>query len=167
MDINSFFQSKYFKAILIGIACLIVLLLVFKGGMYIGFRKANFSYRWGENYHRVFGGPPGGFLRDFEGRDFISGHGTVGTIAKIEGNNIIIKGQDGVEKMVITTKDTTIRKGMTDIKLSNLKIDDQVVVIGSPNDAGQIEVKLIRVFPPVSPGPVPSRPFPLPQIWPR
>lgn len=142
----NFFQSKTFKWLIGILGGLIILLLIFQLGMYIGFRKAGFSYLWGDNYHRAFGGPKGGFLRDFEGRDFISGHGTAGTIAKIDGSSLIIKDRDGVEKVVSITESTSIKKGRTDIKLSDLKIDDQVVIIGSPKDDGTVEAKIIRIF---------------------
>jgi hypothetical protein len=32
------------------------------------------------------------------------------------------------------------------IKKDDLKVGDQVVIIGSPNEQGQIEAKLIRIF---------------------
>jgi hypothetical protein len=34
------------------------------------------------------------------------------------------------------------------VKISDLKVDDFVVVIGEPNDSGQIEAKFIRLLPP-------------------
>ena len=49
MDFNKFFQSKPFKILAVGILALIVLLLVFKAGEFVGYRKARFSYKWGEN----------------------------------------------------------------------------------------------------------------------
>lgn len=148
MDTQEFLQSKKFKCILAVIAGLIILLLVFQLGVFVGLRKARFSYQWGDNYHRVFGGPRGGFMRDFQGRDFISGHGTAGTIAKIDGNTIVIKGRDGVEKSIVTTDKTTIKNGGADIKVSDLKVDESVVVIGSPNADGSINAEIVRVFDP-------------------
>jgi hypothetical protein len=43
---------------------------------------------------------------------------------------------------------TDIKSGFKNIKLADLKIGDIIVIIGSPNDKGQIEAKIIRVFPP-------------------
>jgi hypothetical protein len=142
----NFFQSKTFKWLISILVGLIILLLIFQLGMYVGFRKAGFSFRWGDNYHMMFGGPRGGFLRDFEGKDFISGHGTAGIIAKIDGNSLIIKGPDGVEKIINITDGTAIKKGTADIKLSDLKIDERVVIIGSPKEDGSIDAKIIRIF---------------------
>ena len=146
MNIQNFFQSKYFRWLLKGLGALIVLLLVFQLGFFVGFRKAGFSYGWGDNYHRAFGGPRGGFLRDFEGRDLISGHGTAGTIAKIDNGSLIIKDQGGVEKIVNFDDDVSIKKGNADVQLQDLKVDDRVVVIGAPKNDGSIQAEILRVF---------------------
>lgn len=86
MDYNKIFQSKLFKLFLLGIGIFILLLLGFKLGMVVGFGKARFSYRWGENYHQNFAGPRGGFFEDFyDNKDFIEAHGVFGEIIKIDG----------------------------------------------------------------------------------
>jgi len=140
------------KGIIIGLAVFVVIVLIFGAGIFVGGMKAKFSYRWAESYHENFAGPRGGFLGDwrqlppFPG-DFIESHGTFGQIIKIEGNTLIIKGRGDVEKVVLVTEKTIIQSGRKDIKILDLKVDDQVVIIGSPNEQGQIEAKLIRVFP--------------------
>jgi hypothetical protein len=166
MDTNAIFQSKSFRWVLIGIGCLIVLLFVFKLGEFVGARKADFSYRWGENYHRMFGGPRGGFLQDFGGRDLLPGHGTVGIVIKIDGNSLIVKSPDGVEKTVVITPDTTIRRGSAIIKVPEIVPDTQIVVIGTPKDNGTIEAKFIRIFDPTAGSPPNRGPFrfPLPKF---
>jgi len=147
MDFNKIFQSKMFKIVLYGIGGFILLLLAFKTGMVVGFRKADFSYRWGENYHRNFAGPRGGFFKDFFDRNFIDAHGTFGQIIKIDGSTLIIKGHNDVEKMILINDNTVIKRLKETIKIFDLKVDDYIVVIGEPNAAGQIEAKLIRVLP--------------------
>ena len=139
--------SKTFKIILISVAALIVLLSVLAAGMFIGFKKADHSYRWGENYYQNFGGPGRGLPRDFVGKDFMGGHGVDGQIIKIDGSTLIIEGRDNIEKIVLIKEDTLIRRLRETIKLSDLKVDEQIVVIGQPNDVGQVEAKLIRVLP--------------------
>lgn len=148
MTIKEFVQSPKFKWLLVGMGSIIVLLLVFQAGVSVGFRKARFSFMWGDNYHQAFGGPKGGVLRDFAGKDFISGHGTAGAIVRIDANNIIIKGQDGIEKIVTISDQTSIKQGNSDIKVADLKPDEPVVVIGSPNEDGSIRAKIIRIFDP-------------------
>jgi len=133
------------------------LLAVFSTGVFVGARKAAFSYRWGENYHQLFGGPRNGFLQDFKGSDFTGGHGTVGAVIKIESNTLVIKGPDGVEKKVAVDAQTTIRRGTDTIKISDIAANNTVVVIGSPQNDGTIQAKLVRVFDPYG-NPIPPRP---------
>lgn len=152
MNFKNFWQSTLFKGLILGISIfailLIFLLLIFKLGMLVGFRKAGFSYKWGENYHRNFAGPRGGFFGDSFGKDFIEAYGTFGQIIKIDGSTLIVKGRENVEKIVLVKENTTIKHLRETIKLSDLKVDDYIVVIGEPNDKGQIEAKFIRVMPP-------------------
>jgi len=176
MNLKSFFQSKTFKRILWGIGGLIVLLFVFRAGMIVGFKKASFSYQWGENYHRNFAGPRAGFFGDFMGgdfgKDFIDAHGVFGQIIKIDGSTLVIKGANEAEKIILLKDDTAVRRLRETIKPGDLKVDDNIVVIGSPNNAGQIEAKLIRVLPaspkrergepPMPAGAMPIGPFPAP-----
>jgi 5S rRNA maturation endonuclease (ribonuclease M5) len=149
VDINNFFQSKTFKIITWCVAGFIVLFFVFNLGVFVGTQKASFSFRWAEQYHNNFAGPANGFFQQFAGKDFIDSNGVFGKIIKVADQSIIVKGKDDVEKIVSITDKTTIKYQNKDIKISDLKIDDEVVIIGEPNDAGQIEAKLIRVMPPL------------------
>jgi hypothetical protein len=151
-------ESKIFKIILWGILGFIVLLIVFKAGMAVGFKKASFSYKWGENYHRNFGGPKKGFLEDFSGRDFLEGYGTFGQIIKIDDLTLVIDGRGDMEKIILIKEDTVIKRFRDNIKLSDLKVDDYVTVIGEPNEEGQIQAKLIRLSPPRPPMRAPFKP---------
>ena len=159
-------QSKAFKVVLWGIIGAIILLCVFNLGMFVGFKKARFSYQWGENYHRNFAGPRQGFFRDFGGKDFTESHGVFGQIIKIDpqaGSGqvaVVIKGDKDVEKIVMVKEKTVIERFKETIKPVDLKVNDRVVVIGEPNNSGQIEAQLIRVLPvpegaPFNPGPPP------------
>lgn len=148
MDINKIFQSKASQGILFGLAGLIVVLFIFKVGMVVGSRKADFSSRWGEKYHQNFAGPRGGFFNDLGREDFIEANGVFGQVIKIDGQTLVVKGRDNVERIVLVKEDTAIMRFREKIKPSDLKNDDYVVVIGEPNDNGQIEAKLIRVLPP-------------------
>jgi len=156
INFNKFFNSKKFRAVFIAIALFAVFLLVFKIGVFVGYKKAQFSYRWGENYQRNFAGPRRGFFgnikRGFEDKDFINAHGTFGEIIKIdtatssEKSILIVKGKDDAEKTIIISNKTIIIKGRDAVKSNDIKVDDRIAVIGSPNEQGQIEARLIRVF---------------------
>jgi len=147
-------DSVWFRRVLLGVLGLLVLAIVFEAGIMIGYRRANFSYQWGENYHLIFGGPKEGFLPPpgAGGRvlimrnDFINPHGLTGTVMKVDGQSIIVKGDDKVEKTIVVSDKTSIRSGNQDVKISDLKEGDMIVAIGDPNNSGQVEAKLVRVF---------------------
>lgn len=160
MDLNKVGQSKVFKGILIGIGALVIALLIFKAGMIIGYRKTNFFFRGGPNNHRNFGEPEprGGFFSNFRDRNPMIGHGSSGQILKIDGSTIDMMERDNVEKMVVVNDQTVMRSDDATIKLADLKVNDYIVVIGQPNNAGQIEAKFVRVMPPPSGAPIQAVP---------
>jgi len=148
MDINKFFESKLFKRIVVGIVLLASILFILKLGIFIGSRRADFAFKWGENYHKNFAGPRQGFFNEFMGQDFIEGNGAFGQIIKIDGQTLVVKDAKNIEKVVLIKDDTTIVRFRDTLKLSDLRVDDNVVIIGNPNDVGQIEAELIRLMPP-------------------
>jgi hypothetical protein len=151
MDENKQRKSDVLKQIIIGLAVFVIICLIFWIGMFIGGLKAGFSYRWAESYHKNFAGPRDGFLNDWRSLPkggFINAHGVFGQIIKIEESAIVIKGDGNVEGIVIVKDDTIIERLKEIVKISDLKVDDFIVVIGEPNDSGQIEAKFIRLLPP-------------------
>ena len=139
------------KWIIVGLAGFVIIILIFGAGMFVGGIKARFSYRWAESYHKNFAGPREGFFGNWQGippfpGEFIEGHGTFGEIIKINDSDLVIKGQGDLEKIIVLKEDTILEKGRATIKKEDLKVGDQVVIIGSPNEQGQIEAKLIRIF---------------------
>ncbi|MEZ7820909.1 MAG: hypothetical protein QMB51_01215 [Patescibacteria group bacterium] len=152
--ITELFNSKPFIIIIISTASLILLLLAFKLGVFVGFEKAKFSCMWNNNYNKNFDGPRGqknGFQPPFsmngEGLPMMDSRGLFGEVIKIDNNSLTIKDKDDVEKIVVITDKTTIREFKKDIKITDLKIDEKVVIVGEPNSSGQIEARLIRVLP--------------------
>lgn len=139
-------NSPALRGIIVGVAATLIVLIIFGLGIFVGTQKARFSYRWAAYYHKNFGGPRGGFMRGFGGRNFIDGHGVFGEAIKIDKNVVTVKSRKGVEKSIVISDKTTIRRRYETIKMSELKVGDVLVVIGSPNDKGQIEAKMIRVF---------------------
>ena len=149
MDINKILDSRLFKGLLFGIMCFIILGFIFNLGLYVGTKRAEFSFKWADQYHRNFGGPQGGFFEEFIGPDneFTNGNGVFGQIIKIDDGSLTVKGQDNTEKIILVTNKTTIVYQKKNIKLSDLKMGNSIVVIGAPNDNGQIKAELIRVMP--------------------
>jgi hypothetical protein len=149
-----------FGWVLKGLVGLIAALLILQLGMFVGFRKASYSFGWGDNYQRVFGGPRSGLMRDFAGRDFLSGHGLAGSVVNIDEPDLIIEGNDGIEKTVVTDAHTAIMRGRMLIGLSDLFPEDAVTVIGRPKNDGIIFADIIRVLDFNRNAPLPPRPFP-------
>ncbi len=145
---TSFFQSKTFKGILYGIGGVIVLLLVFESGIYVGYQKAVFSTRWAQNYpSNFFPKPDPRFPPQGNDMVFISPHGAFGDIIKIDNQSLVVKGNDEAEKNILVQPDTVIEKDFDKINVMALKVGDHVIVFGAPNDSGQIAAKVIRVLP--------------------
>lgn len=145
---NKKINSDILKWIIIGLLFIVVIVLVFGVGIWVGGKKAKFSYHWAEQYHKNFAGPRVGFFsdwRNFPRGDFIEGHGAFGEIIELQVSGFVIKGRGDVEKVIVTTEDTIIKKGRKTVK-DKLKVGDRAVIIGSPNEEGQIEAKLIRIF---------------------
>ncbi|MBU6431076.1 MAG: hypothetical protein KGJ58_02545 [Patescibacteria group bacterium] len=147
MNAKIFFQSKNFKRIICGIAIAIAILAVFQAGMFVGYRKASFSYRWGDNYHRAFGERGEHMTSFFRDGDFTNSSGAIGKIVKIDLPTLMIESKDGIEKAVSITDDTIIKKFRETVKPEDLKAGDFVIAIGSPNDKAGIEAKIVRIIP--------------------
>ena len=159
-DLKHFIKSKKFYIAIAFVFLMAILAGTFSLGVAVGYYKARFSYSWGENYHRNFGGPKQGFMKDFgrdmSGSDFIEAHGTFGKVLKIDGSSLVIQGVDNVEKLVATDANTEIRRFHDIIRLNDLRTDESVIVIGEPGESGQgengqIDAKFIRVLPVGSP----------------
>ena len=144
-NIKKVFEGRNSFRILCVIGVIIVGLLIFYAGIGVGFRKASFGRAWGENYERNFGMMPN---RPMFGKDnFPNAHGAVGKIIETKLPTIIVQDRDNTEKVILIKTDTQIQKAMEKIAVNDLKMDDFVVVIGTPNKQGQIEAKFIRVMP--------------------
>ena len=147
-------ESKLFRIIILSITGLIILVFVFGLGVFVGTKKADFSFKWADEYHRNFGGPQGGFFGDMMTQDFTTANGVFGQIIKIDPSTgsgqaaiLTVNGKDNVEKSILVSDKTIIHIQKKNERLSDLKVGDSVNVIGDPNNSGQIQAELIRVIP--------------------
>ncbi|MFA6445928.1 MAG: hypothetical protein WCW14_01605 [Candidatus Paceibacterota bacterium] len=150
MNYKLFFKTYIFTKIVYIIAAIVIILFIFQAGVFVGYRKASFSYNLGDNYYQTFGGPRGGPMMDRgpRGEEFINSHGSVGKIIQISLPTIIVSEPNGVEKIITIDDDTTVRRFREELKPTDLSINDMVVIIGSPDKKGQIDASLIRLLPP-------------------
>ena len=135
-------MEKYdtWKILVVAMCSLLVLVVVFGAGMLAGSEKAEFSEHWEANYRpNVFGimlRPPMS----------LNAHGVDGPIVKLNQGSLVVEDGDGSEKTVLISPSTTIREDGNTIGFSELKLNDHVVVIGSPNDQGEVNAIIIRIM---------------------
>ncbi|MDO8240485.1 MAG: hypothetical protein Q7T51_00665 [Candidatus Moranbacteria bacterium] len=160
---KEFIQSRTFKIIASIVGVLLIAIISFGGGVAVGLRKARFSENFGRNYAQNFmgsrfqdgrggmmngrGGFAGGMMNQIEGRDLRNGYGVSGAVISITDNNVVIKDGANKENTVAVSDKTLIKSQGDNLKLSDLKVDDKIVVMGNPGDDGVVNASLIRVFP--------------------
>ncbi|MEI8361445.1 MAG: hypothetical protein WCG01_04920 [bacterium] len=168
-----FVKSKKFKTVIIVFGGILLGSLVFSAGVSVGFHKARFAGQWNGNYERNFGrrddargncnfdrrsrqpfnnNKEGGFGENFlppmPGRpnEMMNSHGVSGQIFSLATTSFVVKDLDGLEKVVNFSSSTPVMSGFVSTSTTALKNDALVMVIGSPNNNGQIDSKLIRIF---------------------
>jgi len=157
MSTQEMLKSRKFKIAALIVGVIIIALVSFGAGVAIGFHKARFSYKFGENYERNFVGGPfqgtgmmkqgqRGMMGDFGGQGLRNSHGLSGAIISVANNQIVIKDRDGQENTISVNDKTLIKQGQNTISVNDLKNDEQIVVMGQPGDNGTINADLIRVF---------------------
>jgi hypothetical protein len=80
------------------------------------------------------------FARAHEGHD----HTVMGTIASIDGTNLMVKTADGKQTMVMMDAKTKITQGTTKVDVKALKVGDRVVASG-PAEKGMISAETVKV----------------------
>ena len=149
MDFRDIHKSQKVRGILIGLGVTVLVLVIFQAGMVAGYHKAKFGVQFSDNFERNFGGPRGrNFGGGFPAPGMPGGHGAVGEIVSIALPQVVIAGPDNLEKTVLVGKSTIVREFRDEITVDKLKVSDFVVVLGNPNEEGQIDAKLIRLMPP-------------------
>lgn len=134
------------RRIIIVLASLLVAILIFKAGIAVGVHKANFEKSWGEHYAQNFGprrkAPLGNRSDEFQ-----NAHGTIGKIISLSTPTVIVEGRDGVEKSILVSAVTQIKQRKDSLHSTDLTLGQFIVVIGDPNEQGQIDAKFIRILP--------------------
>jgi hypothetical protein len=148
MDIKNVVKSKEFKVLLYIIGATIVLLFVFQFGMYVGFKKATFSNRVGNDYFQQMHEGLGriGVQPD----DFINAHGAIGQIISVKLPLIVVEDRNNFDKVIRLSSSTAV-KGPDGVKsINDLKVNDFVIIFGdTDNDADDptIAAQLVRILP--------------------
>jgi hypothetical protein len=158
MAIKELFKLSRFKKITIITAGVIIMIMVFTAGIFVGIEKARYSFHWRDNYgcgHRMPDrfGPPNPGQRDWgelplpPGPVNFNANGVAGNISAISSSSLTIIDRNNNSQIININNQTVISSHRQNIKPSELKIGDDVVAIGSPDDQGRIIAKFIRIVP--------------------
>ena len=139
-------HSKVFKWIVAILAELIIIIGVFALGMSVGFHKAGYTYAWAVNYPSNFGSTTFRGMPPPQPGQMLDSHGVDGEILDVDGDTLTIKDEDNTEKTITISSTTPIRENSENLTVSQLKPDEDIVIIGEPNSQGQIQAKFIRIF---------------------
>jgi hypothetical protein len=152
-EIKTVWKKSKVKWLVCTLGCIVVALLIFQAGMFFGFAKASFSFETGAQYFRQMNGMPNDDFMGMNRQDFENSHGAIGKIVSINLPAIVVSGIDNIEKTIIIGTSTEIRQFKNSIEAKDLKVNDFVTVIGSPNNKAEVEAVLIRIMP--DPGSIP------------
>jgi hypothetical protein len=128
-------NQKILFGFLVGVFAVIILILAFALGVFVGRYNTRFFPLWRRD------GFPEYFPRRFEN------HGLFGIIQELGNSSFVVKSKNGNIVTVLIDKNTKIKRGFSEIKFSDLKIGEKVIVLGEPQkDENAIKAVLIRVF---------------------
>ncbi len=133
---ESLAKTKWLRYSLITLAGMLVLTLVFGAGFAAG--------RWSVSPLLLVGS----LSQAPRMVAFKTGHGAFGAIQTIEGQRITVQSRDGKLQTILVDNDTRFDKDFKQISFTDLKVNDQIVVIGSPNADGEINARLIGLVDP-------------------
>jgi len=145
---DNFLKSKTTTRLIVIIGLIIIALVIFQAGVFVGYKHGEYSRARNYGYGRGMDDPHSMFAPFMRGNDDASPHGAVGEIVKLAlPNSILIKGRDSAEQVVTLSATTTIRFIHGEASPTDLKTGQRIIVIGSPGDNGQIDAVFIRIFP--------------------
>jgi hypothetical protein len=146
-QVKEVLKKSKVKWIICILGSIVVALLIFQAGIYVGVNKASFSFKMGEQYFRQMNNMPNDNFMGMNRQDFTDSHGSAGKIISIKLPLIVVADKDGVEKTILISTSTEIKQFKDSIKPSDLKINDYIAVIGTPDNNAELEARLIRIMP--------------------
>jgi hypothetical protein len=145
-SLSQFVKSKLFAGVVMGVAITLVVICIFEAGVALGYHEATFSSHWGENYSTNFGGTDYGLDSHQP-----TAHGSIGKILSVSTSGatttLVVDGDSHPEQKVLVDSDTTIRSQENTMTVSSLTAGTYVVILGTPDDQGVIDAKLVRIVP--------------------
>lgn len=127
-------QNKWLKIILVAVGAVLALCILFGAGVFV--------LRWSSQS----GSRPAGLLRRTFGLG--AGHGAIGKIQTLGDQTITLELRDGTMQAVRVDSKTRIERNRKRITFQDLRVEDRIIVVGSPDGQGQIVAEWIHVFSP-------------------
>jgi hypothetical protein len=143
---KEFLQSRTVTKIMVFLGIVLAMLIVFQAGVVVGFHRGLFAGKWSQNYYRGLSGTNSiysPFMRETK-----NPHGVVGEIISMSSSTFLVKGRDSAEEVVNITPTTTIRSLWNKASFDDFHNGTELVVIGEPDDAGEITASFIRILSP-------------------
>ncbi len=136
------------NVILIGIIALIIGLGAgFFGGMqYQSSKQTTVASQYGSGQFGNGQYGPGGMVRNGNGQARNRNGGGVGQIISMDANSITVKLANGSTRIILLSDSTSIEQ-TTSASRTDLKVGDNVLVIGQANSDGSVTAKNIQINP--------------------
>ncbi len=148
MDFKDLHHSRTVRGILIGIIATVVVIMIFQAGVFVGYRKAAFSYKLGDNFYKTFRGEKPMMVTGFDNGNVPGGHGAIGRIVRINLPEIVVAPEGDVEKTVLIGSSTLVKRFDKTVPPSDITTEDFAVILGSPDTESRIHATFIRLVPP-------------------
>lgn len=139
-EVKKFCASKSVRLLLALIIILALLLITFQAGVLVGLHRAEFSRNLGDNYYRMFGDRHLGGPRPL-------GYGVTGKVLSVGTSTLVVAAPDNTERIVRLAPGTFVRRLGEGATTTDIRVNDSVIVIGTPDPSGEITAKLIRLLP--------------------
>ncbi|MEI8339170.1 MAG: hypothetical protein WCF94_00725 [bacterium] len=148
-DYKKIFATKWVVWSLSVIALVLFMAVIFFSGMAVGAKHADFKNGYADRYEKMFLGRGANMMPGFgfDPREDIRSFGAVGKVVSIASSTIVVGDLNNVEKLISIDGQTIIKFGNDSLKLSDVKIGQNVAVFGAPSTDGSVTAKLIRVMP--------------------
>ena len=122
------------------------MLAIFWLGTFVGFKKAMFVSGWQREYDNQFGGPRSMLSFGMMGDDNPNSHGAFGQVIAVNLPQIVVKGEAEAEKTILIGTSTMIRRYHDIASSSDISVGSNIIVIGNPDDKGEVLASFIRIM---------------------
>lgn len=149
MNTAEFLKSPKFKSVVYLLAILLAAVVIFEAGVAVGYHRAAFSYHWNAGFMGDDRDPRAFFAVFQHGPDEPNPHGTIGQVVSVHLPELLVKGPNTPEQLVIVGPGTQVRRFRSDGTSTDIAAGQQVIVVGDPDDKGQIQASFVRILPPL------------------